>query len=169
MPLCWRLAGDSDMRLWFPPTPQQTISPSAQRKGKHVTQDPERLRGITVYREINRNFAEGDRIQFTAPNRELGVSNRDLGAVERIEGSRIDAKMVGEKERTVSFDAMQMRHSDHGYAVTSHSAQRAYCRTVLVNMDTNVHPELIKRSTTERKPTDSDQGATDGQQQRVFA
>ena len=112
-------------------------------EGKQVTYDPERLRGITAYREISRDFAEGDRIQFTATNRELGVSNRDLGAIERIDGKQIDVKMDGDKERTVSFDAAQMRHFDHGYAVTSHSSQGLTADRVLVNMDTNVHPELI--------------------------
>ena len=101
------------------------------------------MRGITAYREISREFAEGDRIQFTAANRELGVSNRDLGAIERIDGTQIDVKMDGDKERTVSFDAAQMRHFDHGYAVTSHSSQGLTSDRVLVNMDTNVHPELI--------------------------
>ena len=51
--------------------------------------------------------------------------------------------MDGEKERTVSFDAAQMRHFDHGYAVTSHSSQGLTTDRVLVNMDTTVHPELI--------------------------
>jgi len=111
--------------------------------GKQVTYDPERLRGITAYREISRDFAEGDRIQFTSTNRELGVSNRDLGAISRIDGTQIDVKMDGEKERSVSFDAAKMRHFDHGYAVTSHSSQGLTADRVLVNMDTTVHPELI--------------------------
>jgi hypothetical protein len=110
---------------------------------KQVTYDPERLSGITAYREISRDFAQGDRIQFTATNRELGVSNRDLGAIQRIDGMQIDVKMDGEKERTVSFDSAKMRHFDHGYAVTSHSSQGLTTDRVLVNMDTTVHPELI--------------------------
>ena len=36
-----------------------------------------------------------------------------------------------------------MRHFDHGYAVTSHSSQGLTAERVLVNIDTNVHPELI--------------------------
>ncbi len=32
---------------------------------------------------------------------------------------------------------------DHGYAVTSHSSQGLTSERVLVDMDTNVHPELI--------------------------
>jgi conjugative relaxase-like TrwC/TraI family protein len=111
--------------------------------GRQVTYDPERLRGITAYREISRDFAEGDRIQFTATNRELGVSNRDLGTIQRIDGTQIDVKMDGEKERTVSFDSAKMRHFDHGYTVTSHSSQGLTTDRVLVNMDTTVHPELI--------------------------
>jgi hypothetical protein len=115
----------------------------AKNDGQQVTYNPERLRGITAYREISRDFAEGDRIQFTATNRELGVSNRDLGAIQRIEGSQIDVKMDGEKERNVSFDSAKMRHFDHGYTVTSHSSQGLTTDRVLVNMDTTVHPELI--------------------------
>src|ERR1035438_9830629 len=51
--------------------------------------------------------------------------------------------MDGAKERTVALDATQMRHFDHGYAVTSHSSQGLTADRVLVNMDTKVHPELI--------------------------
>jgi ATP-dependent exoDNAse (exonuclease V) alpha subunit len=36
-----------------------------------------------------------------------------------------------------------MRHFDHGYAVTSHSSQGLTAERVLVNMDTDVHPELL--------------------------
>jgi conjugative relaxase-like TrwC/TraI family protein len=115
----------------------------AKDDGKQVTYDPERLSGITAYREISRDFAQGDRIQFTSTNRELGVSNRDLGTIDRIDGKQIDVKMDGEKERTVSFDSTKMRHFDHGYTVTSHSSQGLTTDRVLVNMDTTVHPELI--------------------------
>jgi ATP-dependent exoDNAse (exonuclease V) alpha subunit len=45
--------------------------------------------------------------------------------------------------KEVSFDPREMRHFDHGYAVTSHSSQGLTSQRVLVNMDTEVHPELI--------------------------
>ncbi|MHB1702182.1 MAG: MobF family relaxase, partial [Acidobacteriaceae bacterium] len=114
-----------------------------KQDGQHATYDPKRLQGIAAYREISRDFAQGDRIQFTANNRELAVSNRDMGTIERIDANQISVKMDGVKERTVAFDAAQMRHFDHGYAVTSHSSQGLTADRVLVNMDTNVHPELI--------------------------
>jgi conjugative relaxase-like TrwC/TraI family protein len=111
--------------------------------GQQATYDPKRLQGIAAYREIDREFAQGDRIQFTANSRELAVSNRDMGTIERIDRNQVSVKMDGAKERTVSFDVAQMRHFDHGYAVTSHSSQGLTADRVLVNMDTKVHPELI--------------------------
>ena len=126
-----------------------TIDPSANQitvakdDGKQVSYDPSRLRGITAYREISRDFAEGDRIQFTATNRNLGVANRDLAAIQRIDGTQIEVKMDGKESRIVSFDSSNMRHFDHGYTVTSHSSQGLTTDRVLVNMDTTVHPELI--------------------------
>ena len=52
-------------------------------------------------------------------------------------------RMDGGKDSAVTFDPAEMRHFDHGYAVTSHSSQGLTSERVLVNMDTNVHPELI--------------------------
>jgi conjugative relaxase-like TrwC/TraI family protein len=60
-----------------------------------------------------------------------------------VEGFAPTSRAAGAKERTVTFDASQMQHFDHGYAVTSHSSQGLTADRVLVNMDTNVHPELI--------------------------
>jgi len=51
--------------------------------------------------------------------------------------------MDSAKDRTVTFDPREIRHFDHGYAVTSHSSQGLTSERVLVNMDTQVHPELI--------------------------
>lgn len=112
--------------------------------GQQVTYDPSRLRGVVAYREIEREFAVGDKIQFTAPSRDLQVANRDLGTIQHIgEDGEISVRMDGAKDRIVRFDANDMRHLDHGYAVTSHSSQGLTSERVLVNMDTEVHPELM--------------------------
>jgi hypothetical protein len=42
--------------------------------GKLATYDPKRLQGITACREREREFAQGDRIQFTAPDRNRRVA-----------------------------------------------------------------------------------------------
>jgi ATP-dependent exoDNAse (exonuclease V) alpha subunit len=112
--------------------------------GQQVTYDPSRLRGIAAYREIEREFAVGDKIQFTAPSRDLQIANRDLGTIQHIgEDGKISVRMDGAKDKVVRFDVNAMRHLDHGYAVTSHSSQGLTSERVIVNMDTEVHPELI--------------------------
>jgi conjugative relaxase-like TrwC/TraI family protein len=124
--------------------PKENLVTVQKQSGEQVTYDPSRLRGISAYREIEREFAIGDRIQLTAPNRELGVANRDLGTLQRIDKDGwITVHMYGGKEKLVAFDPKEMRHFDHGYAVTSHSSQGLTSERVLVNMDTEVHPELI--------------------------
>jgi len=110
--------------------------------GRQVTYNPARLHGISAYREIEREFAAGDRIQFTAPNRKLGLANRDLGTVEHF-GKNGSLSVRTDSDKHITFDASQMRHFDHGYAVTSHSSQGLTADRVLVNVDTHVHPELV--------------------------
>jgi conjugative relaxase-like TrwC/TraI family protein len=112
-----------------------------KENGENVTYNPARLQGISAYRELEREFSVGDRLQFTAPNRELGVANRDLATVEQIENGQLSVRM--DNDKAVRFDAHAMRHFDHGYAVTSHSSQGLTADRVLVNIDTTVHPELI--------------------------
>jgi conjugative relaxase-like TrwC/TraI family protein len=124
--------------------PKENLVTVRKQNGEQATYDPSRLRGISAYREIEREFAIGDRVQFTAPNKKLGVANRDLGTLQQIgEAGKITVRMDGDKEKAITFDPAVMRHFDHGYAVTSHSSQGLTSERVLVNMDTNVHPELI--------------------------
>jgi conjugative relaxase-like TrwC/TraI family protein len=110
--------------------------------GEIVKYDPRRLIGVNVYREVGHEFSAGDRIQFTAPDKSLGVANRDLAVVESIASDgRISARL--DNNRKVDFDPVEHRHFDHGYAVTSHSAQGLTAERVLVNADTEVHPDLL--------------------------
>ena len=122
--------------------PKENLITVQRLDGERVTYDPSRLRGISAYREIEREFAVGDRVQLTAPNRDLQVANRDLGTLKSFDSNgRITLRMDNGKD--ISFDPKEMRHFDHGYAVTSHSSQGLTSQRVLVNMDTEVHPELI--------------------------
>jgi hypothetical protein len=110
--------------------------------GEQVTYNPARLHGISAYREIEREFSVGDRLQFTAPNRELGVANRDLGTIEEIDRGGLLALRL-DNGKAISFHAAEMRHFDHGYAVTSHSSQGLTADRVLVNIDTTGNPGLV--------------------------
>ena len=111
--------------------------------GSSATYDPRRLRGVNVYRETTREFATGDRIQFTAPDKNLGVANRDLGTVISLEDGKIAVRLDGKEGRAVTFDPNEYRQFDHGYAVTSHSSQGLTAGRVIVNIDTDSARSLI--------------------------
>jgi conjugative relaxase-like TrwC/TraI family protein len=122
--------------------PAMNLVSVEQSSGNVVTYDPRRLSGISVYREASHEFSVGDRIQFTAPDKSLGVANRDLAVIDSINSDRqISAHL--DNGRRIEFDAGTHRHFDHGYAVTSHSAQGLTAERVLINADTGVHPELL--------------------------
>ena len=107
-----------------------------------ATYDPRRLTGVSVYREIQREFSVGERIQFTAPDKSLGIANRDMAAIDAIhpEG-RLSVRP--DNGRQIEFNPNEYRHLDHGYAVTSHSSQGLTAELVLVHADTSVHPDLV--------------------------
>ena len=124
--------------------PQDNLLTVQKGDGATVTYNPARLYGVNVYRELEREFALGDRLSFTAPSKELGVANRDLGTVQQI-GNDGQLTVMMDSGRSVSFNATQMRHFDHGYAVTSHSSQGLTAERVMVNLDSNIHADLINK------------------------
>jgi hypothetical protein len=111
--------------------------------GSAVTYDPRRLRGVHVFREVEREFAIGDRIQVTAPDKDLGVANRDLGTIIAMQDGKIAVRMDGREARSVRFDPREFRQFDHGYAVTSHSSQGLTAGRVLAHIDTDSVRGLI--------------------------
>jgi ATP-dependent exoDNAse (exonuclease V) alpha subunit len=107
-----------------------------------ATYNPRRLTGVSVYREIEREFSVGDRLQFTASDKSLGVANRDLAVIESIApDGQVTARL--DNNRQIEFNAGDHRHFDHGYAITSHSSQGLTAERVLVHADTSVHPDLL--------------------------
>ena len=111
--------------------------------GASVTYDPRRLRGVNVFREVEREFATGDRLQLTVPNKDLGVANRDLGTVARLDSGTMTVRLDGKDERIITFNPAEFRQFDHGYAVTSHSSQGLTAGRVLANVDTDSSRDLI--------------------------
>jgi ATP-dependent exoDNAse (exonuclease V) alpha subunit len=114
-----------------------------RENGESVSYDPRRLQGVTVYRESERAFSEGDRVQFTAPDREHKIANRELGTIGHIdERGSVDVKL--DSGREAHFNVRDNPHLDHGYAVTSHSSQGATADRVLIHVDSeSAHEKLI--------------------------
>jgi ATP-dependent exoDNAse (exonuclease V) alpha subunit len=108
-----------------------------RKSGEEVSYDPRRQQGVSVYREQERAFSVGDRVQLTAPSRDLKLANREQGTVEGIgQDGRMSLKMDGGRE--VEIDSLKYPHLDHGYAVTSHSSQGQTADRVLIHVDTEL-------------------------------
>ncbi len=103
--------------------------------GQRLSYDPRRLQGVTLYREAERVFSGGDRIQFTAPNRDQHIANRELGTIEKIDDAG-NLRIRLDSGRAIAFNIQENRHLDYGYAVTSHSSQGQTADRVLIHVDT---------------------------------
>jgi len=114
-----------------------------RKNGEELSYDPRRLQGVTVYREAEHTFAEGDRVQMTAPYHEQKLANRELGTVEKIDGKG-NLMLRMDSGREAAFNAKQHPHLDYGYAVTSHSSQGQTADRVLIHVDSEqAHGELL--------------------------
>jgi len=122
--------------------PRENRITIVRENGAQQTYDPRRLSGVTVYHEVQREFSQGDRVQFTSPSRELDVTNRELGTVEGVSnagnlGIRMDSG------REVRFNIREHPHLDYGYAVTSYSSQGQTAERVLIHVDTDKGELLV--------------------------
>ena len=113
-----------------------------RENGEQVSYDPRRLQGVTLYRETERGFSAGDRVQFTAPYKEQHVANRELGTIEKMDASG-NLQLRMDSGRSVAFNVKEHPHLDHGYAVTSHSSQGQTADRVLVHVDTEQAGEKL--------------------------
>jgi conjugative relaxase-like TrwC/TraI family protein len=114
-----------------------------RHRGEELSYDPRRLQGVTVYRDHERSFAQGDRVQMTAPYNQQKLANRELGTLERIDKDG-NLKLKMDSGREVEFNARQHPHIDYGYAVTSHSSQGQTADRVLIHVDSaQAHGELL--------------------------
>jgi ATP-dependent exoDNAse (exonuclease V) alpha subunit len=110
--------------------------------GEQVSYDPRRLHGVTLYRETERGFSQGDRVQFTAPDREQHIANRELGTIEKIDDSG-NLQLRLDSGREVAFNVKENPHLEYGYAVTSHSSQGQTADRVLIHVDTEQAGEKL--------------------------
>jgi conjugative relaxase-like TrwC/TraI family protein len=86
--------------------------------GGQVTYNPAQLRNqtrqSTVYREETREMAAGERIRFTAPEKENHIRTGDFATVERI-GPNLSVRL--DNGKSIDLDTEAARHIDYGYAV----------------------------------------------------
>jgi hypothetical protein len=109
----------------------------------------------TVYREEERNLAVGDRIQFTAPDRENHIRSGYFATVEEI-GQDNTLSVRLDNGKAVELDAEKARHIEYGYTVetaqhvsadrillTGESGQLAEQQAALAKLKPNLHHRAI--------------------------
>lgn len=111
--------------------------------GREITYNPKRLSGVSVYKQAERQFAVGDRIQFRAPFAEVKVKNTELGTITDIAQGEFTVSLG--PDRVVTFNPQRFPHIDHGYAVTSYSSQGKTMDRVLVNAETTETDLLVNQ------------------------
>jgi hypothetical protein len=89
-----------------------------------------------LYQSEERTFATGERVQFTTPWKEQGISNREMGTVTHLDEYGIIRVKLDHSNRTVGWNLDTYRHLDYAYAMTSHSAQGQTVDRVLIHIDT---------------------------------
>jgi ATP-dependent exoDNAse (exonuclease V) alpha subunit len=105
-------------------------------KGKFVTYNPARLSGVTVYQPEVRAFALGERVQFTAPWKDKGIANRDIGTIDYLDKHGNISVRMDDSGRSVAWNLNGNKHVDYAYTMTSHSSQGATVDRVLIQIDT---------------------------------
>jgi ATP-dependent exoDNAse (exonuclease V) alpha subunit len=112
--------------------------------GEVTSYDPRRLRGVSVFKEVDRVFAAGDRLQLTAPFNGKRIANRELATVEQIEPAGNLALRLDSGDR-VAFNLREHPCVDYGYAATSHSSQGATAERVLILADSAASKQLVNQ------------------------
>jgi len=102
-----------------------------------------------VYREVERTFDVGDRVQFTAPFCTAQIANREMGTITAMT-ERKEMRVRTDSGKAVKFSVDRTangprahRHLDHGYAVTSYSSQGLTADRVLLYIDSEQAGERL--------------------------
>jgi ATP-dependent exoDNAse (exonuclease V) alpha subunit len=91
----------------------------------------------TVYEPGEREFAIGDRVQFTRAIKLQGISNRSLGTIEALDELGNVSVRIDGREELWRGNLDRMAHLDHGYVMTSYRVQSLTADRVMVHLDTD--------------------------------
>ena len=92
---------------------------------------------VESFTEVERSFAQGDRVQFTRNGREAGRVNGTTATVTAIDRERgtMSVKEARGVEHTLQLDATRDRHVRHGWVGTVHGSQGATADRSMVHLE----------------------------------
>ena len=92
---------------------------------------------VESFTEVERSFAQGDRVQFTRNDREAGRVNGTTATVTAIDRERgtMNVKEARGVEHSLQLDATRDRHVRHGWVGTVHGSQGATADRSMVHLE----------------------------------
>ncbi len=90
---------------------------------------------VSVFKEYETEFAEGDKVLFAKNDKMFDVQNGSTGTVKKINGDQLSVKMQNGDSKKFSID--QYRYLSHGYAITDYKSQGQTADKVLVHATTS--------------------------------
>jgi conjugative relaxase-like TrwC/TraI family protein len=108
----------------------------SKEDGQKVHYDARLVQGVQVFREEERAFAVGDRIQFTSKFHTKDIANREMATILDINGPGL-LQLQMDSGRKIAFNLDQHPHLDYGYGMTSNTSQSDTVDHVLVHVDSS--------------------------------
>jgi ATP-dependent exoDNAse (exonuclease V) alpha subunit len=99
-----------------------------------------------VFTSEYRTLATGDRVQFRRPDHRHDIANGEFATIVDIDNGGARFHFDGESPRDIELTFADMKHLDHGYASTSHSAQGATVEKCIMHADTTRGERLLNRA-----------------------
>jgi len=113
------------------------------KDGRQVELSPARWTAVQVYQWEDRTLAAGDRIQFRIHDKQHHIANGEFATIIELKDWKAIVRF--DNRRELNLPLSQLRHIDHGYASTSHSAQGATVDRVIVNVDSMRSHKLVNQ------------------------
>jgi conjugative relaxase-like TrwC/TraI family protein len=108
-----------------------------------IEASPAHWKGAQVYQWEDRTIAVGDRLQFRIPDKSSRIANGEFATITELNPDQAELRF--DNKREIKLPLAKLRHTDYGYASTSHSAQGATVDRVIVNADSMRSAKLVNQ------------------------
>ena len=115
---------------------------NTEQCGRRIEYNPVRLFGVEVFREEQKYSYEATAYSSARPTGRSALPTANLRRSNPLILVRAVVRL--DSGTQLSAASNRLRHIDHGYASTSHSAQGATVDRVIVDINTQLSPELVK-------------------------
>jgi len=121
----------------------KSVEPDKDGKHSFSTVKTSNIAGkITVNKEEERTFGEGDKIRITATDKGAGLTNSDQGLITAMDKENKVATVDFGENGVKQVDLNKTKGMDYGYSMTNHSAQGISIERVVASFDTKDNAQM---------------------------